>query len=214
MKKSLLVLLLTLFWVVIYSQEKKKQDYNFKFNIFAGSGVGAYHGTSNLDSTEEDLINAACMLINIQADYIVFKRFAAGVIVERNGFLTARDSSDRAYSLNIGISARYKFVDRDFNTFFAEILPAFSYFTYQKLNSTQEYDIVESNGFGFHTGIGWNHYFNTHLGMFISTCFPVYWYNTIINTSTGEILTINNPSEDLNIRFSGLNIKLGVAYRF
>jgi len=216
MRKLIFLIFLFVTYINLYSQEKVAPDNPFKFNIGLGTGIGLYGGKSNAqNTTDTNFIDAACLIVRLQADYSFIKRFALGFSIERNGFFTSRDSSEKANSYNFGIKAKYKFICKDFNIMYVEILPAYSVFSYQYGNASyNQFSSVRSKGFNFQTGLGWDHYFNLHLGMNLGAYYTIYRYNKIINIKDGQVVTVNNPPENLTLRFGGLNINLGLLYRF
>jgi len=210
MKKFLSFLLLILIYKFSFCQDTK-------YSIGAGVGFGLYGGKSN-DKNAQDTtaIDAACGIIQIHADYDIVKRFALGFKFERNGFLSAKDSSEKASSLNLGISGKFKFVSKEKNFLYLDINPSYSYFTYEKkeVNKTNK---VFSDGFNFQLGLGWDHYFGKRIGMFISSYYTLYKYNKIINKDDNTILKVNYrnyPQENYRIKFSGLNLNAGLIVRF
>jgi len=203
MKKFLSFILLILISKFSFCQDTK-------YSIGAGVGFGLYGGKNNDKNAKKDTnaIDAACGIIQIHADYNIIKKFALGFKFERNGFLTSKDSSDRASSLNIGLSGKFKFVSKEKNFLYLDINPSYSYFTYNNKK-----DKVYSNGFNFQLGLGWDHYFGKHIGMFISSYYTFYKYNKIINNDDYTVLKVNFPQEDYRIKFSGLNLNAGLIVR-
>ena len=207
MKKITFFVIASLITISVFSQEKNNISGNsYKCNI------GYYQGTSNEENSKKD--TAACAIIKLHFDYSVIKNLAIGFSFERNGFFTNKDSSDKASSLNLGLSFKIKFISREFNSLYLDIMPAYSYFTYQKETNNQ-IDKIKSNGYNFQVGLGWDHYFGDHLGMYLGTYYTLYRYSEIIDASNDEILQVNYPQEDFKVTFSGMNfLKLGLLYRF
>ena len=217
MKKLFLIAFIGFISISAFSQEKNSTSLtSSKFNIGLSGGIGIYGGKTNDKSATNDstAVDAACAIIKLHTDYSLFNKFTIGFVFERNGFLTNKDSSNSASSLNIGITAKYKFINKEFNKLFIELMPAYSYFTYQNEENHQK-DKVESNGFNFQVGLGWDHYFGKHLGIYLGSYYTIYKYNKIVNADNGEPLLVNYPPEEFNIKLSGVNLlKLGLLYRF
>jgi hypothetical protein len=216
MKKIAVLFLFIIIVFNVFSQETKNLGNPYKFNTGLGIGIGIYGGSSNAidtNSVDTTAIDAACMLYNLHFEYDVLKNLSAGIHFEMNRFLGTIDTAEVAKSVNLGITVKYKFINRDVNVLYIEAIPAISYFSYQVIKNNKLADIASSN-LCFQAGLGWEHYFNLHLGMNISGYYAAYRYKEIIDVSEGKPLQVNNPPEDLNIRFGGLNLKLGLNYRF
>ncbi len=215
MKKSVVLLLSILLSVNVYCQEKRMGNNPYKFNIGLGTGIGMYGGSSNIDnSVDTNLINAACILFNFHIDYSVVRRLALGCTMESNRYFGGRDSSEKGTSFNIGFTLKYKFVSRDFNNLYVEVMPGYTKLSYERQNNNFVFDKVYGKGLNFQFGLGWDHYFNLHLGMFLSSYYTIYKYDEIINEADGNPITVNLPPENLKMAFRGVNIKLGLLYRF
>jgi len=214
MKKITITFILSILIISVFAQQ---DQFSPKFNLGVGCGLGLYGGWTNDDYEEYDStsIDAACLIVKLHGDYAFINTLSAGFSLERNGYLTARDSSDRAYSLNAGLSVKFRFVSREFNCLYVEVLPGYSYFTYMKESSDHHLDKITSNGFNLQAGLGWDHYFGEHFGIYLSSHYTLYKYNMIINSETNEILQVNSPQEDFKITFSGMNfLKAGLLYKF
>jgi hypothetical protein len=216
MKKLSFLFLFLSIVLNIFPQETKNLGNPYKFNTGLGFGIGMYGGRSNAidtNSVDTNVIDAACLLYKLHFEYAVYKNISAGLNIELNRFLGTIDSAEVAKSINFGITAKYRFINRDVNAFYAEGLTSFSYFTYQVIRNNHLADI-EGRSLSFQAGMGWEHYFNLHLGINIGAYYAMYSYKEIIDVSEAKPIQVNNPPEDLNIRFGGLNLKLGLNYRF
>ncbi len=212
MKKFILLLFVSFLSLNTFCQVNTNPH---KLNMGLGFGLGVYGGQSNdiNDKNDTTAIDAACAIIKLNFEYSIINTLGVGFSFERNGFLSNKDSSDNASSLNFGLSLKFKFISKEFNTLYLDVIPAYSYFTYQK-ETNNHTDKIMSHGFNFQAGLGWDHYFGEHFGMYLSTYYTLYKYNLLYDDEN-YILKVNNPSENFKIKFSGMNVlKLGFLYRF
>ncbi|MBI4945055.1 MAG: outer membrane beta-barrel protein [Bacteroidetes bacterium] len=208
MKILLSLFILCLLIQLSFSQVYKKGD----INAGLGIGFGVYGGKSN-DNTKKDTtaIDAACGLIPVWGDISVSNEFAAGLQIERNGFIKGKDTAAvHARSFNFHITAKYRFVNKEKNVLYANIISGYSYLTLSKNTST---DRGYANGYDFQIGLGWEHYFSEKIGMFISGHYALYKFYEIYNGNY-DIARTNNNTEDLQLRLSGVNIRTGLLYKF
>jgi hypothetical protein len=208
--KTIIFLLIILIPIFSYSQAVDKKD----IEIGIGAGFGIY-GTSdnNPDSDTTDENNmAAAGLLDISIHYAILKNFSIGILAERNGYLTNRDSSNRGVSLNLGLDCQYRLMNREKTLIFGEIFGGYSNFRYDNL-SYHEY--VTGNGFCFQLGIGFKHYFSKTVGMFIQSNYALYQYKKLVDSKNNILKTGPvNDQKDYGIKMSGLNLKLGLTFHF
>jgi len=128
-------------------------------------------------------------------------------MLERNGF--AHDSSNKAHSVNVGLNAQYLFVNKKKNVIYFDFLGGYSNFKYID-NGSKNW--VTSNGLTIQPGIGFKHYFGKTLGFYLQSNYAFYSYKKIV-ADNGKILKTSKP-EDYKIKLSGLNVKIGLMFKF
>ena len=204
--KKLLLNLLMLIPVVIFGQAVQKNN----IELAAGIGVGIY-GTSSNDSASENNM-AAAGLMHLSLHYTISNRISTGLILERNGYVTERDSSNKGVSLNTGIDIKYRLLNSDKTTIFANLTAGYSHFRYDDFTRKA---FVSSNGYAFQPGLGFSHYFSKVIGIFLQSNYAIYKYNKLTDDK-GNILETNSftNKENFKIKISGLNIKFGLTFKF
>lgn len=203
---------IAIFFLIIpfigFSQAIQKND----FEIAGGVGLGIY-GTSDNNpekdtSTESSM--AAAGLINFSLHYAVINKLSIGILAERNGYVTNKDSSNKGVALNIGLDCQYRLINKEKTIVLANVFGGYSHFKY---DNKEEW--VSSNGICFQLGIGFKHYFSKTVGMFIQSNYALYPYKKLVN-SKNEILKTGpvNDQKNYSIKISGLNLKLGLTFHF
>lgn len=209
MKTTFLIFLLLL-PVLVFSQAVDKKD----VEIGIGTGFGIYGTSDNnpeTDTTDENNM-AAAGLLNLSIHYAIVKNFSIGILAERNGYVTNRDSSNKGVALNLGLDCQYRLMNKEKTLIFGEIFCGYSNFRYDNL-SYHEY--VTGNGLCFQLGIGFKHYFSKTIGMFIQSNYAFYQYKKLVDSKNNILKTgsVNNQ-KDYGIKMSGLNLKLGLTFHF
>lgn len=208
--KIILILFILLLPCIVFSQAVEKND----IEIGLGAGFGIYGTSDNnpdADTTNENSM-AAAGLLNFSFHYAIFKNFSIGILAERNGYITNKDSSNKGVSLNLGLDCQYRLINKEKTLIFADIFGGFSNFRYDNL-SYHEY--VTGNGVCFQLGIGFKHYFSKTIGMFIQSNYALYPYKKLVDSKNNVLKTgpVNNQ-KDYQIKISGLNLKLGLTFHF
>jgi hypothetical protein len=189
-----------------FSQAVQKND----FEIAGGVGFGIY-GVNNNDpqkDTSNENSLAAAGLVNFSMHYAVIKSLSIGILAERNGFVTEKDSSNKGVSLNIGLNLQYRLINKEKTVVFANLMGGYTHFKYE-----DHKERVVGKGTLFQIGIGFKHYFTKTVGMFIESNYSIYPYNKLVS-SHGEVLKTGpvNNQEDLSIFISGLNLRFGLTF--
>jgi len=206
-KLFLLILLLPCF---AFSQAVEKND----LEIGLGVGLGIYGTSDNnpdKDSIKENSM-AAAGLLNFSIHYAILKNFSIGILAERNGYITNKDSSNKGVSLNLGLDCQYRLLNKEKTLVFADLFGGYSHFRYDNL-SHKEYVIAKGNC--LQLGIGFKHYFSKIIGMFIQSNYALYPYKKLVDTNNNIVKTgPANNQKNYSIRISGLNLKLGLTFHF
>jgi hypothetical protein len=209
MKTSLFLFILLLPFFV-FSQAVEKND----IEIGIGTGFGIYGTSDNnpdKDTTDENSM-AAAGLLNFNIHYAILKNFSIGILAERNGYVTEKDSSNKGISLNLGLDCQYRLMNKEKTLIFGEIFGGYTHFRYDNLNQNE---YVVGTGICFQLGIGFKHYFSKHIGMFVQSNYAIYPYNKLVDphNNTLKIGPVNDQ-KDYSIKISGLNLKLGLTFHF
>jgi hypothetical protein len=213
MKKTLMIFMLTLMALSVLGQGSNT---TYKFSGGLGYGLGIYGGQTNDKNETNDTskVDAVCGIAKLHFDYTPINTLGLGFSFERNGFFTGNDTSGNAKSYNVGLSIKFKFINREFNSLYLDVLPAYSFFTIENDADKNNINKWSSNGFNFQAGLGWDHYFGEHFGMYLGTYYTLYKYNLIYDQD-GYKIGVNSPVENLTLKLSGMNfVKLGLQYRF
>ncbi len=194
--------------IPFYANSQAVQKNNIE--IAAGVGVGIY-GTSSNDSSADNSM-AAAGLLHISLQYAISEKFSTGLFFERNGFITERDSSNKGVSLNTGLDVQFRVLNSEKTTIFFNIAGAYSHFRYDDFSSNSW---VSGNGLSIQPGIGFRHYFSKTIGMFFQSSYASYNYKKLADAK-GNILQTSHIADkkDLHIKISGLNLKLGLTFKF
>jgi len=203
--KKIILLFVSFIPVLIFAQAVKKGN----VEITAGTGFGIYGASdneSNNDTSQSDS-TAVAALLDVSLKYSITNKLCLGFMLERNGF--AHDSSNKAHSVNVGLNTQYLFVNKKKNVIYFDFLGGYSNFKYID-NGSKNW--VTSNGLTIQPGIGFKHYFGKTLGFYLQSNYAFYSYKKIV-ADNGEILK-NSKSEDYNLRLSGLNVKIGLMFKF
>jgi hypothetical protein len=189
-----------------FSQAIQKNN----LELAAGVGVGIY-GTSSNDSSSVNSM-AAAGLIHLSLDYAMSNKFGVGLLFERNGFITERDSANKGVSLNAGLDVKYRVLNSEKTTIYFSLAGAYSYFRYDDIRNDAW---VSGNGFSLQPGIGFSHYFTKTVGLFIQSKYASYSYKKLQDTH-GNVLQTNHliNNKDFSLKISGLNLKLGLTFKF
>jgi hypothetical protein len=175
----------------------------------AGTGFGLYQATDNDDSTGNSLVLPG--LLNLYGEYQLTGRWGFGLLLERNGYLSDRDSSDRAHSFHAGISTAFRILNIKRTVVYAGALYGISSFSYKDLSNNRG---VNSLGSNFQLLMGMRQYFSDHLGFFVHTCFTTAAYNELADEDGNILKTGDGSNKIYRIRFSGANLRIGFSYKF
>lgn len=202
--KKILLLLVSFIPLITFAQAIHKGN----CEITAGTGFGIYD-VSNNESNDSAKNNStgATGLLNVSFKYAISEKFSLGFILERNGF--AHDSLNKAHSINIGLDAQYLFVNKEKNVIYIDFLGGYSNF---KFIDNKNKNWVVGNGLTIQPGIGFKHYFGKTFGFYLQSNYAFYRYKKLIDAN-GNILKTGN-STDYLIRLSGLNVKIGLSFKF
>jgi hypothetical protein len=208
--KSILTLLVgfLLFTNTSFSQCTKKGDIDGK----VGFGFGIYNLANN-DETEQNS-GGVPGLITLSSAYALGDRWSLGLQYERNGFLTNKDSSDAARSHNLGLAGTYRFVNREKVAFYVDLILGISSFTYEKNQINGTLDKVTSSGSNLQLGLGMKQYFGQHIGWFWELAFTNYSYKKFTNKDGDVLKTDDGKFNNLEIKMTGGNLRVGVCYKF
>ncbi|OIP01546.1 MAG: hypothetical protein AUJ97_06925 [Bacteroidetes bacterium CG2_30_32_10] len=142
-----------------------------------------------------------------------------GFLFEHNGFINQHNSSsdtvesfNTVSSSNICISVKFKFLNKNQNNLYLEILPVYSWLAI-KNQSHFPYEIT-SNGFGFQTALGWNHFFNKHFGFNLHSSYTAIKYKSNINNSDPFMANLYYNPQTINLEYTGFVSSLGLLVRF
>lgn len=204
MKTIIFFLSLCTIAIQCYSQDEK-----FSVNLTTGFGIfgGSTNETINQDTTTVD---AACAIFGLSGEYTFAEKFSVGILVERNGFLTNSDSSEKANSLNLYTIQKYRFVDNENNKIYVSLAEGYSYLSFSNGNGS---DNINGTGFSLQAGAGWEHYFTTNFGMSLSAWYAWYQYSNLVDNNNNNVM-VNNSSENLVLTMSGANVKAGLVFKF
>jgi hypothetical protein len=218
MKKNLLFLILSSCFLSVFCQEKKDESpaNNSKFTFGAFIGSSYYNLTSSggtsgkLRVIKEDVLD----LISFHGEYSITSMFSAGILYEIGGLLTDPDFNIETpyndFSINnAGINFKMKFISRDKDNVYFNILPVYSRMRFRDKSGVSDY-VFESNGFGLKGEMGWEHYFGKHIGMGLQSCY------TFSRFRADVFYTIQNQSyiDVVKNTYSGLGAGLGLLFRF
>jgi hypothetical protein len=229
MKRYGLLILLSFIITNVNCQEKKNQPTNnpYKVNIGAGMGISRFqldaHDTQS--SQTIPMFDNTIDVVRFQLDYSFFKRFSMGLAYEACGlFIDLKEtSSGNSYSFSsvlstkIGISAKYKFISKEKNHLYIEIMPVYSWMNFKYYSESLAMKYYISN-IGFQTALGWDHFFGKHIGINLRSS-----YTTITYKTNPDYKIISNPynipDEYLKTLFGDIVHKsygstIGLLFRF
>lgn len=202
MKTIYLFLILFVISFNVLSQEGK-------ITLGLGTGVGIYGGSTNENGKKDtSAVDAACALISVLGEYTFVERLSGGFLIERNGFLTNTDSSEKATSLNVFATEKFRFVDNENNKIFVGLAEGYSYLSFATHDGH-----AYGNGYCFQAGAGWEHFFTENIGMSLSAWYVWYQYSNIYDAFNNPVM-VNNGTDDFTLTFSGANIKAGLVVKF
>lgn len=179
-----------------------------------GGGIGVYGGSTN-DVDEVDTTggpDAAAVLFNIDVNYAVIEELSIGVDFERNSFITQDDSTDTdsyGNSNNFKFNVQYRFVNSEKNCLALEGGIGMSAFKFGD-NISNEY--AKGSGLTYEFGLDYQHYFGENVGMFINVGYGGYQYKELRNQAN-EVWRTNNDTDNIEVVFSGVNIRVGLQIK-
>jgi hypothetical protein len=205
---KIILLVFLLLPIIGFSQAVQKND----VEMAAGVGIGIYGTSDNnpdKDSSSESSM-AAAGLLNFSIHYAIINNLSIGILAERNGYVTEKDSSNKGVTYNVGLDCQYRLLNKEKTIVLANIFGGYSRFRYE---NKQEW--IVGKGICFHLGIGFKHYFSKTVGMFIQSDYALYPYKKLVN-SKGELLKTGpvNDQKNYGIKMSGLNLRLGLTFHF
>lgn len=203
--KKIILLFVSIIPILTLAQAVKKGN----IEITSGTGFGIYGASDNEsdNDTSQNNSTAVAAILDVSLKYSIIDKLCLGFMLERNGFV--HDSSNKAHSINIGINAQYLFLNKEKNVIYFDFLGGYSNFKYIDKGSK---NWITSNGLNIQPGIGFKHYFGKILGFYLQSNYSFYSYNKL-TSDNGEILK-TSKSENYNIRLSGLNVKIGLTFKF
>lgn len=180
-----------------------------KVELGLGVGFGIYGASDNNPDSESNMAGAG--ILNFSLHYTLSDRLSLGVVADRNGFITNKDSANnKGVSYNYGLDIVFRLIGKSKTIIYVNFLTGLSNFRYDDL--TYE-SWVKGNGLTLQPGLGFKHYFSNTFGIFIHSSYAEYPYNKLINDA-GEVIK-TGPPEDLKnykIKLSGLNLKVGLTF--
>lgn len=179
-----------------------------------GTGFGIYGGsTNNVDEVDTTGVDAACGLINVGVNYAIIDELSMGLSFERNSFVGQNNDSVSTdnYGLtnNFKFITEYRFVNSEKNALSFRAGLGLSLLDFgDHMVST----FVKGNGLNFELGLNYEHYFGEHVGLFINAAYANYNYKKLENEN-GVIWRTNNDTDNFNIKFSGVNTRIGLQIK-
>ena len=214
MKNCFVLLLLISMNTISTSNAQAVQKGNVEASL--GLGFGFYGTGNNID----DEINSIAIpgLINVRAQYAVAKWVSAGLIYERNGFLTDPDSTENAKSNNFYLGFTFRLLNKETTIVTTSLdLGLESNYSYEDEASKQE---VTSKGGALQIGFGIKHFISEHIGIGYDFALASYAYDKL-EDSDGNVWQYNDAGfgEPINlvnveVGFVGVNHRIGVTYKF
>jgi hypothetical protein len=225
MKKNILFFVISFIILNAYGQEKKEQPNNrYKFNFGIGGGIERFVLNTDDPNTSENItiFDKTKDVLKIHVDYTFVKRFSLGLNFEGCGFFVNNRSSSNnenyiyfVTSGKAGVSLKYKFISKEKNHLFVEIIPVFSRLSYKSYSTfvTFKYYV---NGKGGQAAIGWDHFFTKHFGINIRSIYSLINYKDNPNYKTLSN-PYNIPTESIETYYSvhtAYGSTLGLLIRF
>jgi hypothetical protein len=217
--KLLLVTCLFICASLLFSYQAKAQDTeddedtisakSFELNL--GTGFGMYGMHDNDPKSESSATVTG--LLQIGGSYDVARKFNVGIIIERLGFATNKDSSQqKAKAFNVGLSFKYLPMVKAKSSIFLHVTLGTCSFKYDNLKTSTR---IDAGSYFFEPGIGFNHYWSKHIGYYLTASYFYTKFSKLVNKSNTPI-TITNANggqDNLWLLLSGMHLNIGLIYK-
>lgn len=179
-----------------------------RVNISAGTGFGLYNlSTNQFDDPDNAALNGN---LQLAADLGFIPLLSGGIMLFRNGFVTDKDSNDRATIAGLGLYAHLNFARRPKTTWFLTAGVAGTIFTYENFNSKGK---VSGKGSQVFAGLGFRRYFGNHVGIFTEVHMTGYNYNQFIYKSDQNLKDqplLTSSGNKYGLALAGAEVKFGL----
>lgn len=181
-----------------------------EFQVYGGGGFGIYSVIHN--DTKNDKSITTTKFYVLGAYYALSTKFFIGINIDRLGFAVNEDSIQSTRATNVGIITKYYLLNSEKNNLFFNLSIGTSQFKYYNKSSNSN---LNAASIYLEPAIGFNHFWNNHLGyLFKATYFYTKYYK-IVNKDNHPLTVINNGvEENFWLALSGMHLKFGFIYKF
>ncbi len=182
------------------------------FELKAGTGFGWYAMKNNDPDNNASI--AVTGLLQLEGSYYLSRKFNAGIMFERVGFLTNKDSTQKqANTFNMGLSLKYFLKAKEKSSIFLNLTLGTSSFKYKENSTSLK---VSASSYFLEPGIGFIHYWSKNTGIYIVSSYYFTKYSKIVNKDNSPLTVINNNGgkENYWISMSGIHFNIGFVYKF
>jgi hypothetical protein len=210
--KRLFIPFLILISVMLCNQTAAQDKFSTsgRINISLGTGFGLYNlSTNQYDDPDNGALNGN---LQLAADLGFIPLLTGGVMVFRNGFVTDKDSNQRATIAGLGLYVHLNFARRPKTTWFLTAGVSGTVFTYENYDSKGK---VSANGSHVFAGLGFRRYFGDHVGLFTEVHVAGYNYNSFVYKSDQALkdqTLLTASGNKFGIALAGAEVKFGLVF--
>ena len=205
-KIILLVVIYTVFAIRAYSQAVVSGN----FEAGAGAGFGIFQVSHN-DSSSENAIGVSGILQG-HFNYAPIDNLSLGVLFQRNGFVTERDSGNSVQTWLPGASVHYRVINAESTTVYFGLTggPSWIHFYH---NGSNNY--VDGKGYWFDLVAGTRFFISDVTGFFVELSYNKQHF-THFNDKDNNLLMVGpvNDRREYMLNMGGMNLRLGLNFKF
>ena len=199
-----------------------------KFLIDAGLGFGVEIAQTNVDDDSVSTGGAVPGLLHLRVSYAITPKFMAHIRMERHGYASAPEDSIMIGGGSFSIGGSYVFLNNPKHTMDVGLMLGSSSLTITPTSASEEANDVyysSTEGSTVTLNVGGRTYGNSGFGIMyeLSWTSRTYqrfdYHDNSMNPKEGEWRTTKNtlnPNDDeaVELGLAGMNIRVGVSYRF
>jgi len=190
------------FHSTLFGQEKFRTSQRINLHLGLGFGINTL---SNNQAGDKDAA-ALTGIFRLGADYGISPMFTVGLAIFNSGFVTNKDSSEKAGIGGFGIYSNLNFYRSEKSTIFWHLGFGGSGFEYTNFRNNGK--LNASGGF-IQTGLGLRHYFGANFGFFVDLNLSGYNFEKFTFSDKEIYKTPSGNNFELGI--TGLELKFGLV---
>jgi hypothetical protein len=180
------------------------------FETGAGMGFGIFQLSGNDTASENSL--AASGILQGHFQYAPIDRLSLGIVFQRNGFLTNKDSGQSAQTYLLGAGIQYRAINAESTVIYFGLTGGPSWMNFY---DDKEDNYVKGEGYWIDLTAGARYYITYKAGIFIEMAY-VKKHLTNFDDKNHDMLMVGpyTSRSKFEMDMAGMNLRVGVNFKF